>query len=431
MAGLSLYRGLTELGAPLIDMYMQRRLSNGKEDPERIAERRGNPSRERPEGPLAWVHAASVGEAQSALSLITKMLRARIDLHILITTGTVTSAKLLAERLPPRSFHQFVPVDRARWVRRFLNHWEPNMAVWIESEFWPNLIAQTTARNIPTVLVNGRISRKSAANWRMLPGFIGDIIGAFRLCLTQTDEEAERFRALGADPVKCVGNLKFSAAALPVDDADLAAVTEQIGPRLHWLAASTHPGEEAMVAEAHGILRNRFPDLLTIIVPRHPSRGPQVAKEIAGFGYRTSRRGAGDPIAVEDDIHVADTLGELGLFYRLSQIAFVGGSVSRHGGHNPLEAAQLDCAILLGPDMANFATVAQQLAEARARTEIQDAATLADGVTAFLEDEQLRQQAAMAAAEVAQSNAAVVDSVIEELKPFLDALPPGNSDARA
>lgn len=186
-----------------------------------------------------------------------------------------------------------------------------------------------------------------------------------------------------------------------------------------------------MVAEAHDILRNRFPDLLTIIVPRHPSRGPQVAKDISGFGHRTSRRGAGDPIALADEIHVADTLGELGLFYRLSQIAFVGGSMSRHGGHNPLEAAQLDCAILHGPDMANFATVAKQLADAQARTEIQDAVTLAAGVAAFLEDEQHRQRAAAAAAEVAQSNAAVVDSVIEELKPFLDALPPGNSDARA
>ncbi len=431
MAGLSLYRGLTELGAPFIDMYMQRRLNNGKEDPDRITERRGIASRERPEGPLAWVHAASVGEAQSALSLITKMLRARIDLHILITTGTVTSAKLLAERLPPRSFHQFVPVDRARWVQRFLDHWEPNMAVWIESEFWPNLIAQTTARNIPTVLANGRISRKSAANWRMLPGFIGNIVGAFRLCLTQTEEEAERFRALGADPVKCVGNLKFSAAALPADEAELAALTEQVGTRPHWLAASTHPGDEELVAEAHGILKEKYPGLLTIIVPRHPSRGQQVAKEVAAHGFHISRRAIGDPVSAADDIHIADTLGELGLFYRLSQIAFIGGSMARHGGHNPLEAAQLDCAILHGPDMANFATVAQQLGEADARTVIQDAPTLAHAVAGLLDDEQRRRSVSDAAAKVAQSNAAVVDSVIEELKPFLDALPAGNSDARA
>lgn len=431
MAGLSLYRGLTELGAPLIDMYMRRRLSNGKEDPDRIAERWGIPSRERPEGPLAWVHAASVGEAQSALSLITKMLRRRIDLHILITTGTVTSAKLLAERLPPRSFHQFVPVDRARWVQRFLDHWEPNMAVWIESEFWPNLLAQTTVRNIPTVLANGRISRKSVANWRMIPGFIGDIVGAFHLCLAQTNEEAERFRALGANPVKCVGNLKFSAAVLPVDETSLATVKVQVGLRPLWLAASTHAGEESLVAEAHGLLRKRFPGLLTIIVPRHPSRGPQVAKEISAKGFQTSRRAVGDPIAATDDIHIADTLGELGLFYRLSKVAFIGGSMAQHGGHNPLEAAQLNCAILHGPDMANFAAVVKQLAEAQAITEIHSSLELANAIALFFKDEERRQEAANAAAAVAESNTAVIDSVMEELKPFLDALPPGNSDARA
>lgn len=429
MAGQMLYRGLTEIGAPLIHLYMQRRLKNGKEDPARFSERRGIASRDRPEGPLAWVHAASVGEAQSALSLITKMLRARIDLHILITTGTVTSANLLAERLPPRSFHQFVPVDRHRWVQRFLDHWEPNMAVWIESEFWPNLLTQTAERNIPTVLANGRISRKSAANWRMLPGFIGDIVGGFRLCLTQTDEEAERFRALGADPVKCVGNLKFSAAALPVEENALAKVAEQVEDRPHWLATSTHPGEELLVAETHGILRERHPDLLTLIVPRHPARGAQIAKEIGIKGLRVSRRAAGEAIDRTLDIHIADTLGELGLFYRLSDIAFVGGTMTHHGGHNPLEPAQLDCAILHGPDMANFSTVAGQLAAAGATTEIGDAETLAAAVSLFLDDPDARQSAAAAAADVARSNASVVDSVIEELKPFLDALPPGNSDA--
>lgn len=431
MAGLAVYRGLTELGAPLIDMYMRRRMDNGKEDPNRIAERRGIASRERPDGPLAWVHAASVGEAQSALSLITKMLRERIDLHILVTTGTVTSAKLMAERLPPRSFHQFVPVDRYRWVERFLDHWEPNLAVWIESEFWPNLIAQTAARNIPIALANGRISSKSAANWRMLPGFIGDIVGAFRLCLAQTEEEAARFRSLGAAPVKCVGNLKFSAAALPVDEDDLATVRQQIGRRPYWLAASTHPGEEALSAEVHRILRKRFAGLLTLIVPRHPARGQKIAEEIVSSDLRISRRAAGNGIAAADDIHLADTLGELGLFYRLAEIAFVGGSMAQHGGHNPLEAAQLDCAILHGPDMANFKTVAQQLTEAKATTEIHDAASLANAVAKFLQDNEARNDAASAAADVARSNASVVDSVIEELKPFLDALPAGNSDARA
>lgn len=431
MVGLALYRGMTELGTPLINLYMNRRLAAGKEDPDRISERRGIASRPRPAGPLAWVHAASVGEAQSALSLISRMLRARIDLHILITTGTVTSAKLLAERLPPRSFHQFVPVDQYRWVRRFLDHWEPNLAIWIESEFWPNLIGETAERNIPTLLVNGRMSRKSAANWRFLPGFIGDVVGEFRLCLTQTEDEATRFRALGADPVKCVGNLKFSAAALPVDETELERIRALIGERPHWLAASTHPGEEILAARAHEILRERYPGILTVIVPRHPVRGPQIAREIAGLGLRLSQRSAGEPVDAADDIHLADTLGELGLFYRLSDIVFVGGTTAAFGGHNPLEPAQLGCAILHGPDMANFATVAQELTAAGATTEISDAATLASAVGRFLDEPDTRRNAADAAMTVAQANASVVDSVIAELAPFLDAIPPGNSDARA
>lgn len=429
MAGMTLYRGLTGLGAPLINLYMQRRLANGKEDPERISERRGIASRPRPDGPLAWVHAASVGEAQSALSLITKMLRARIDLHILITTGTVTSAKLLSERLPPRSFHQFVPVDHQRWVRRFLDHWEPNLAVWIESEFWPNLIAETAERNIPTVLANGRISKRSAANWRFVPGFIGDIVGEFKLCLTQTEEEADRFRKLGADPVKCVGNLKYSAATLPVEEEVLMKVAGTIGARPCWVAASTHPGEEKLAVAAHRLMQKQYPDLLTIIVPRHPSRGASIAKEVEAEGFRVSRRTDDEEIGPEDSIHIADTLGELGLFYRLSDIVFIGGTMKAYGGHNPLEAAQLNCAILHGPDMANFATVSQQLARAGATTKITDAETLAAAALHFLENSEERHKVMEAAAEVARSNATVVDHVLEELKPFLDALPAGNSDA--
>jgi 3-deoxy-D-manno-octulosonic-acid transferase len=431
MAGLALYRALTGLGAPFINHLLRRRLAAGKEHPERFPERRGIASRPRPRGPLAWVHAASVGEAQSALALIEKMLRARIDLHVLITTGTVTSAKILAERLPPRGFHQFVPIDRLVWVRRFLDHWEPDMAIWIESEFWPNLISETAKRRIPAVLVNGRISRKSAANWRYLPGFIRDIVGNFKPCLAQSEDEAARFRRLGADPVHCVGNLKYSAAPLPVDEAELAWLAKSLASRPFWLAASTHPGEEAIVADAHGRLRERFPDLLTIIVPRHPARGAAIARALTGANVVVSRRAEGENIDHGVEIHLADTLGELGLFYRLADIVFVGGSLRAHGGHNPLEPAQLDCAVLHGPDMANFATVVRQLAEAGATTQIQDAGSLAQAVGRLLDDAPARQSAAAAAAQVASTNTDVVDRVLELLQPIIDALPAGDPDARA
>jgi 3-deoxy-D-manno-octulosonic-acid transferase len=428
--GLSVYRSLTGLGAPLIVHLLRRRLRAGKEDSIRFPERRGIASRPRPFGPLVWMHAASVGEAQSALSLIARMLRVRTDLHILVTTGTVTSAAILADRLPPRSFHQYVPVDYLPWVQRFLDHWAPDMAVWIESEFWPNLISETAARGIPAILVNGRISKKSVANWQYLPGFIRGIIGKFRLCLAQSDDEADRFRHLGANPVHCVGNLKFSADPLPAQEPELRRLATRVDGRPRWVAASTHPGEEALAAEANRHLRQRYPDLLTIIAPRHPARGPGIAAELGKSGIRVALRSNGDDIDSTTEIYIADTLGELGLLYRLADIAFIGGTMDSHGGHNPLEAAQLDCAVLHGPDMANFTTVAQQLAEADAAQVVTDAASLAAAVKALLDDPRRRDTVARAAADVAMANVEVVDRVMEFLLPYIDALPAEEPDAR-
>lgn len=430
MSGLALYRGLTGLGAPVISHLLRRRMACGKEDAQRFPERRGIASRPRPYGPLAWIHAASVGEAISALSLINRMLRVRTDLHILVTTGTVTSAAIMAERLPPRSFHHYAPVDRLPWVRRFLDHWEPDMAVWIESEFWPNLICETAARKIPAFLVNGRISKKSAENWRYLPGFIRGIIGRFQLCLAQTEDEAERFRRLGADPVHCVGNLKFSASPLPANEADLRLLVTRIGSRPRWVAASTHPGEETLAADTHLALKDRFHGLLTIIVPRHPGRGDAIAAELSKRGLLVVRRSTDDAIEPEADIYLGDTLGELGLFYRIGDIAYIGGSMDSYGGHNPLEAAQLDCAVLHGPDMANFTTVAAQLGEAGAAVTVRTTDELAAAVGGFLENPQQRDRVAGAAADVARANAEVVDRVMEFLQPCIEAIPAEEPDAR-
>lgn len=423
MTCLALYRGVTNVGRPLINYFLRRRLAKGKEHPERFEERRGEASRIRPSGPLVWIHAASVGEAQSALTLIQHMLRRRTDLHILVTTGTVTSAKIMADRLPARSFHQFVPVDRLSWIRRFLDHWEPDLAIWVESEFWPNLIHETADRNIPMALVNGRISQRSFSNWRQAPGFIGAVLGCFRLCLTQTDDEAIRLRALGATRVLCHGNLKYSAEPLPVEEHEWDVLSETLEGRPVWLAASTHPGEEAIVADAHAKIRASVPGLLTLLVPRHPDRGLEIADMMTSRGFKVARRALGDLIDDTVEIYIADTLGELGLFYRLTNIAFIGGSMFDHGGHNPLEAAQLDCAVLTGPDMANFASVAMELRDAQATIEISNAPTLAATVTRLLGDEAAVDALAEAAATVAAKNYAVVDSVMESLAPFLDALP--------
>ena len=239
----SLYRGLTRIGGPLIDLYLARRLKRGKEHPARFPERKGIAGQERPAGPLVWLHAASVGEAVSMLPIV-EALQGRGGLTVLVTTGTVTSAAMMADRLPEGAIHQFVPVDRPAWVQRFLDHWRPSLALWVESEFWPNLLTETARRKIPLVLLNGRVSDRSFRRWRKMPDFIGGLLSGFALCLGQTEEDARRLAALGAPKTACLGNLKFAAPALPADAVALAGLIETLGRRPCWLAASTHAGEE-------------------------------------------------------------------------------------------------------------------------------------------------------------------------------------------
>ena len=419
MGALLLYRGLTGIGGPMIEYLLRRRLARGKEDSQRLAERRGIASLPRPAGKLVWLHAASVGEAQSSLALIARFLDGDPALHVLLTTGTVTSACLMAERLPPRSFHQYAPLDRLPWVRRFFDHWRPDLALWMESELWPNLVTEARRRNIPTILVNARMSSRTYARWRRLSGTARELIGGFAMCLAQTAEQAERLRQLGAGQAKCLGNLKFSAAALPADPTEVERLRDMIGDRPLWLAASTHPGEEEMAARAHRALAPSHPGLLTVVVPRHPDRGDEVAATLAGLGLRVNRRSEGRPIAADDAVYLADTLGELGLFYRLAGIAFVGGSTAAHGGHNPLEAAQLGCAVIHGPDMANFASVAHDLAAAGGAVEVAGAAALGAAVGRFLDDAEARRRCAEAGAGVAAASADAVERIYAEIATFM------------
>jgi len=413
MSPLWLYRLFTNVGGPLVEGLLRRRLSQGKEDAARISERRGVASLPRPDGKLIWIHAASVGESQSSLALIAKLLEAEPETHVLQTTGTMTSAHLMQERLPPRSFHQFVPVDRLSWVRAFLDHWQPDIALWMESELWPNLVQETARRNIPSVLVNARMSRRSFGRWRRFSGTARKLLGTFSLCLAQTEEQADFLRHLGASPVQYLGNLKFSAAALPAELSALSNAKAELGDRPLWLAASTHPGEEEMAADVHDRLSMEWPDLLTVIVPRHPARGDEIAKALRARGRSVSLESSGDGFA--GDIYVADTLGELGFFYRLVTVAFIGGSMASHGGHNPLEAAQLDCAVVLGPDMGNFATVASELLDAGGALQVSDGVAVADAVAKLLRDPAAQARQAAAATQVASDNADAVVRIHEEI----------------
>jgi len=418
---LSLYRTVTTLGGPLIRFYLSRRMAAGKEDRGRFGERLGLAGRERPQGKLVWVHGASVGESISLLPLIERLLEENPDWSVLVTTGTVTSASLMKERLKGRAFHQYIPVDRRAYVERFLDHWKPDLVLWAESEFWPNLVSLPPARGIPMVLINGRISPSSFKGWARVPSFIERLLRGFSLCLGQTKDDADRLRKLGARKASCIGNLKFAAPPLPVDDDKLQAFLAETGGRPRWLAASTHAGEEVAAGWVHEKLRPVHSGLLTIIVPRHPGRGVDVARTLRNSGLNVALRSARDPVLEETDIYIADTLGELGLFYRATDIVFMGKSLVPLGGQNPLEPALLDCAILMGPHMLNFAEIASKLKDANACLNVQEEMELSEAISRLLEDPEGCTRLAVSAKGVAKAEADVLDLLMEQLRPFISS----------
>lgn len=422
---LGLYRTLTTAGWPLIRLYLGWRRARGKEDRERFAERLGVASAPRPGGRLVWMHGASVGESLALLPLVGRLRADGFD--VLVTTGTVTSARMMAERLPAGAIHQFVPIDRADFVRDFLDHWRPDLVLWSESEFWPNLVTEPKARGIPMILLNGRVSDRSLAGWSRAPGLIRRLLGNFDLCLGQSDEDARRLNALGANGAASCGNLKDAAPPLPAGAAHLSALRDAIGDRPRWVAASTHPGEEALAGRVHARLKPDFPGLLSIVVPRHPERGADVAHELIDMGLKVARRGAGDLPGPDDDVYIADTMGELGLIYRIGGVVFMGKSLLATGGQNPLEPARLDCAVVFGPHMENFAEAAGKLLAAGGAVEAATEAKLAEAVRRLLRDADERVRMAAAAKTVAAAEADVVERVMAALRPYLH----GGGHARA
>lgn len=417
-----LYRGLTTLCGPLIEWHLARRRAKGKEDRTRFPERQGIATRARPDGTLLWLHAASVGESLSMQVVIERLLAERPGLFILVTTGTVTSADLMTERLGGRAFHQYQAVDRPLWVRRFLNHWRPDLVLWTESEFWPNSIAEIGERGIPLILLNGRISDGSFRQWQRFPGLIGRMLGAFTLCLGQTEADRDRLARLGASHAECLGNLKLAAPPLPAPADELERLSAATAGRPVWVAASTHNGEEAMAARIHRRLAASLPGLLTIIVPRHSKRGPDLATELASPGVTLARRGAGAALDRETGLYLADTMGELGLFYRLADVVFMGKSLVPLGGQNPLEAARLDCAVLFGPHMGNFSEIAARMLAVEAAREVADEAALEEALHDLLTEPSRRARLSEAARTFASAEASdIIDRLMTRLAPFLDA----------
>ena len=426
---LRVYRTLSAAAVPLAPVVIRQRLKQGKEDPARVDERRGMTSDPRPHGPLVWIHGASVGEVLAAAALIER-LRA-LDLGILLTSGTVTSAGIAAKRFAPDVIHQYVPYDSPRYVARFLDHWQPSLALFIESDLWPNLILAAAARRLPMVLINGRMSQRSFPRWRRMPATIAALLGAFEVCLAQSETDAERFSALGGRNVVTTGNLKLDVSAPPADDARLQRLMAATRGRPVIVAASTHAGEEEILIEVHRELKSRFPALLSVIVPRHPARGEAVAGMIAAAGLHAALRSHQDLPTATTDIYVADTIGELGLFYRLARVVFMGGSLVEHGGQNPIEAVKLGAAIVHGPHVFNFADVYDALDAAGGARETATREMLVGQIGQWLADPEARQSSVDAAAAVVERLGGALERTLAALEPYLLQLRLETGAARA
>lgn len=417
---IGIYNTLIRVLYPLaIKGYINKRKENGKEDLTRFNERIGRPNKPREDGKLIWMHGASVGESVSMLPLIHKLLETYPDLQIMVTTGTVTSADLMSRRLPERAFHQYVPIDNPAFVKRFLKHWQPDLVLWFESEFWPALLSGIKKRNIPLILVNGRISNKSFKRWQQFDYISKELLDCFTLCLGQSEEDAYRLRVLGAKDSLCLGNLKYAGFNPPVDEEKLDEIRQQIGDRTIWCASSTHHDEEFRIAQIHKNLKKQIPDLFTLIAPRHPQRGKEIQEAINELGLKTALRSANEKITPQTDIYIADTIGELGLWYTLSPLVFIGGSLIPHGGQNFMEPSRFRDAVVVGPHMHNFTDAMNRAKKADAIIQVPDTEKLEETVQHLLTDKYLLDAKRSLAYNWATGEAKVLDGIVDKVKGFL------------
>lgn len=417
---LGTYRWAGAIIFPVVGAYVAFRASKGKEERGRHGERYGVASVARPSGPLVWVHAASVGETSAVTPLVESIVD--MGIHVVLTTGTVTSAKMVQERLGDRVIHQYVPLDLKPAVDRFLTHWQPDLAVICESEIWPMTILELGTRRVPQVLVNGRLSDRSFAAWSKRASIAEALFENLAHVVAQSDVDGERFRALGARPVTVSGNLKVDTAVPPVNNSELTALQRMIGSRKTWAAISTHLGEEEIVAQVHHMLKARHRDLLTIIVPRHPDRAPEIAGQIEAMGMKVALRSRADQIEADTDIYLGDTIGDMGLYLRMAEIAFVGRSLTAQGGQNPLEPAMLKAAILSGRNVQNFRDSYQRLIKNGGAKLVRDKDMLAGAVNYLFNNPAERQVMIEAGLKTVEDMRGSLSRTMTALEPFIQPL---------
>lgn len=418
---IGIYNNLVRVLYPIaIRRYIEKRKKLGKEDIKRFNERVGRPTKERPQGRLIWLHGASVGESISMLPLINRLLELYPDIHIMVTTGTTTSAEVMAKRLPERAFHQYLPIDNPTFAVRFLRHWQPTIALWFESEFWPAMLSMIKRKNIPLILINGRISNKSFKRWQQFDYIIKEIMDCFTACLGQSEEDAYRLRILGAKDAMCLGNIKYAGLPIPVDAQKKKEMLEQINGRPVWLASSTHNDEEFKIARFLTDLKSKHPSLLTIITPRHPNRGVEIRDKIEkDYQLKTALRSANEPITPQTDVYIADTIGEMGLWYEISPIVFVGGSLIPHGGQNFMEPSRCRDAVIVGPHMHNFTDAMNRAKHADGIIQVNDIIELTEMVDQLLSNKELLEAKRSLAYNWATSEAKVLDGIVEKIQGYM------------
>ncbi|EJW21361.1 hypothetical protein IMCC14465_11570 [alpha proteobacterium IMCC14465] len=415
-----IYRAVTWLIGPLTSILFRLRKKIGREDGFRKFERRGFAGMARPKGLLIWVHVASVGEMVTVLPLIRKLLEKFPEAQALLTSGTVTSAKIANDNPHERIIHQYVPMDHPGFAKRFVKHWRPDIGLFVESEIWPNLMHRAEQNNVPLFLINARMSQNSFKNWKRFPISVRHLLNQFNLILAQDSHSCVRYEMLGAKRIITAGNLKYDTPPLPYKATELQKLNQAIGNRPIWLAASTHETEEVSVAETHKNLKDKHPGLLSIIAPRHPQRGESLVKQLTEMNLTIARRSENQTIKADTDIYLADTIGDMGLLYRLCEIAFIGGTLTPRGGQNPLEAARLNTAIFYGPSTENFSEMFTLMKDEDAGRAITTQNDMTDMVDLLLSDATFRKKLSTNALKLIDKNKGATEETLTAVTPFLE-----------
>ena len=416
---LAAYRWAGIAAYPAISALISVRAARGKEERARKSERYGYPSAPRPEGPLVWIHAASVGETNAVVPLIREIGRRGIT--VLLTTGTVTSAGIARARLGQEIVHQYVPLDLKPVLDRFLDYWQPDLALFAESEIWPATIMALGNRHIPQILVNARMSDRSFKRWASVTAISSALFENLALVIAQSDLDANRYQELGALPVLVSGNLKAESGLEDADPETLETLRRNIGTRPTWAAISTFDGEELAAAFVHRTLKSRL-DLLTLVVPRHPERADTIEAALVEQGLKVARKSRQDTVTPETDIFLGDSIGEMSLYLQLTEIAFVGRSLKAEGGQNPLEPAMMGCAVLSGGHVGNFRESYQMLARNGSARMVRDEEMLAKGVYYLMTNEPARHTMIDAGLHTVHQMRGALSKTLRGLDPYLNPL---------